>query len=169
MKDTPKWRSANASDLHKWWGFWSMFILLPLTLLMGLWKLRSFQTKIDTNVAFARNRKAESVAQKQLKQAKKYYKAAEIKPFYEELSIAILGYFGNKLNIQEKGLTHQELDLVLKEKGLAVEIRTELISLLKEADAARFSPIQPTMQVLANALEKAERLINQGEEIKNAT
>lgn len=153
------WRSANASDLHLRWGFWSILCLFPLLLWGGLWRLRRFQTKLETNVAFARERKAEPAAHKQLKKAKQLLHSGNGKGFYEELSKAVLGFYGNKFNILEKGLTRVELDQALAAQRVTPAVRQKLLQLLQEADAARFSPIQPSVAQMQNALQQAAALI----------
>ena len=139
---------------------WTYVALLFPLLLVGLtYAYRRHTTRLATDSAFMRNRRAHPLVRKHLKQANTLLQKDEPRAFYEELERAVLGFIGNRLNIAELGLTHVQLDERLAEAGLLPATRADLQNLLATCDAARFAPNRPSHAQMEASLDQARNLI----------
>ena len=152
------WRTGARDPLHHQpWPY--LVLLLPLVGLIGLYAYRRHQSRLATDVRYARSRRAHPVARKHLKQAERLLSEGAGKAFYEEIARAVTGYIGDRLNIAPQGLTIAQLDARLAEAGVPEPTREALRDLLYECDRARFAPVPPTRDTLTTATERAAALI----------
>jgi hypothetical protein len=129
-------------------------------LLVGLLlAYRRHITRLATDTAYARNRRAHPLARKHLKQATALLQRDEPSAFYEELERAVLGFIGNRINLAELGLTRPQLDARLADAGLEQDARRALQRFLETCDAARFAPERPSRQRMETSLDDANHLI----------
>ncbi|MEM6335996.1 MAG: BatD family protein [Bacteroidota bacterium] len=151
-------RTAAGRPLHENW-FAYLGVGLPLLLLLGYAGYRRFTRKLETDVEFARNRRAHPLAKKHLKEAEQLLQMGRHRLFYEEINRALLGFIGNRINAPVLGLTHVQLGDLLIQRGVDVSIARELVDLRNEADAARFSPVAPPREKQETAADRAAGLI----------
>ena len=98
--------------------FWGL-LAAPLLLFGGLLGWRWQRTKqSDIDPREQRMQAARSVAQERLKQAKAHLEAADNRAFYDEISKAILGYVGDKLQLPRSSMTKDSLRQRLEELQL---------------------------------------------------
>lgn len=118
------------------------FVLLgfPLVVLAGALGYRRHQEKLSTNVAYARSRKANQMATRRLKKAGQEMKAGNPKAFYAEVSSALMGFIGDKLNVASAGLVTDEVNSMLHQRGIDEETVTNYIACLQTCDYKRFAP-----------------------------
>lgn len=165
---TAEWLSAEGMPLHR--QIWPYFVLLlPVLALGGLVFYRKHADRMATDAVYARNRVAQPAAKKHLRDAQSKLSSGDAKAFYDEVSRALQGFVGNRLNIAEKGLRMEELVTRLNEAGVLPDVQQELRALLNEADAVRFAPVTPSFQAMKTALERAENLIQQMDDHFRAT
>lgn len=158
LLQTNLWRSVEAQPLHQQtWPY--VVLVLPLLLLVGLFTYRRHAVRLQTDAQFARNRRAHPLARKHLKDAERLLLARQHQAFYEEISRAVRGFVGDRLNVSVLGLTHAQLDRTLAGHQVPNQTRSGLQTLLEECDLARFSPTTPTHEVMETATERAATLI----------
>ncbi len=131
----------------------------PLLALLLAFFYERHQEKLSTNIAYARSRKAGSLAQKQLAAAKKLLQKNEEKNFYAEVQRALMGFLGNKLNIAEAGLITSEVEQMLKEKQVDAETISRYLDCLHTCDFQRFAPAQSNGKAMSEFYEQACRAI----------
>jgi len=154
----PHWRQRDEASLYS--NPWTYALLaLPLVLVGLTYAYRRHVTRLATDSAYARNRRAHPVARKHLKTAETMLSEEAPRRFYEELERAVLGFIGNRLDLAERGLTRPALDARLAAAGLEPGIRAELQRFLETCDAARFAPDQPSRTQMDASLDQAHRLI----------
>jgi len=152
------WRRLDRTPLYG--SLWTYVALLFPLLLIGLtYAFRRHATRLATDPAFMRNRRAHPLVRKHLKHATTLLQQDHPRAFYEELERAVLGFIGNRLNIAELGLTHAQLDDRLADTGLWPATREELQRLLETCDAARFAPNRPSHTQMEASLDQARGLI----------
>lgn len=161
MAGAVSWQKASFSQPLRQNPLVWVALILPLLALGGLFMYRKQTDRIETDVEYARRRQADSVAKKHLKTASRLLEQQQPKSFYEEISRAILGFIGNRLNVAEQGLTSQQLDETLAERGVSDSIRSSLMALLRTCDEVRFSPIQPTPETMRQSYQQGETLLNE--------
>ncbi len=152
------WRSHRQTPLHR--SLWTyLALLVPLLTLGGVYAYHRHATRLATDRAFARSRKAHPLAKKHLKQARALLHAHTPEAYYEELERAVLGFIGNRMNIAERGLTRTELDRRLAEVNLGKDLRQALMDFLHTCDQVRFSPTRPTTSQMEASYDQAQRFI----------
>jgi uncharacterized protein (DUF58 family) len=138
--------------------------LIPLLAFALSWRYQSVREKLDSDVGYARERRARGFAQKRLKLARKLISAQNSKEFYCEISRAMLQYVGDKLNLSAHGLTKDSMVDSLTQKGFAKERIDDLVGLLDSCDFARFAPGSSTEEEMRRFLDRAEKAIVELEE-----
>jgi hypothetical protein len=131
----------------------------PLLALLLAFFYERHQEKLSTNIAYARSRKAGSMAQKQLAAAKKLLQKNEEKNFYAEVQRALMGFLGNKLNVAEAGLITDEVERILKEKQVDAETIRRYLDCLHTCDFQRFAPAQSNGKAMEEFYEQARHAI----------
>lgn len=152
------WLAASGTPLHQQ-VLPILALILPLLGLGGLFFYRQHLDRLNADVAFARERQAQPLAQKHLKTAGNLLSKGEPKAFYDEISKALMGFIGNRFNLAEKGLTLHQLEVFLMEQGLPIDLRETLMRLLQEAEAVRFAPVKPDIATMQTAYQKAAQFI----------
>ncbi len=136
-RENPTWYRSNSSIFSEAW-FW-IVNTFTLIVVLGAVGFHWWTEKMETNVAFARRRKAWSAAQKGLKEAKKVMDVGDKETFFSFLDHAIIGYISDRLGLSTSGVGRQEIEIKLKERNVDVEIIKNTDSLLKRLDLGRFS------------------------------
>lgn len=141
-----------------------LILLYPFSLIILVSSLvyRQHRTKLEKDIGYARRIQAGRMMKKRFQEANNFLAQRNEKEFYAALARAILGYVGDRFNIQAMGMTKEELKVALLEKGLALELLNQLLKLIDTCDKARFSPALiatvNTKQLLKEAKDLLSRL-----------
>lgn len=118
-----------------WWAI--LLGLLAVSLAVGFYLLR--YRSLEANERKAREVKANRVAQKRLKQAKKL-QGGEDAPFYRELLNALWGYLSDKLSIPQADLSAGNVRQLLEARNISTETITQLLQTIEHCEYAQFAP-----------------------------
>ena len=99
--------------------------------------------KFSSNVALSKTKKANSVAVRRLKNAKKLLHDNRTNEFYDETLKAVWGYMSDKLNIPLSQLSKDNIANELTRRGCYSALVEELVNLLNECEFARYAPGDP--------------------------
>ncbi|KAA3618049.1 MAG: protein BatD [Calditrichaeota bacterium] len=138
--------------------FWFLLSGPILVFMSGIF-YRQHQEKLGTNIAYARSRKAQKMANRQLKTAHTAMKAGDVTLFYSELARALTAFAGNKLNVQESALVRDELIKALRFRGIEDELVQSFDSVLQECDFRRFAMPDAPETAMETAYENVNTLI----------
>ena len=123
------------------------FQLIPLLAFAISWRYQKHQEKLNSDVGYARLKRAHKLAKKKLGEAKKLISTDlkaqnswKSKEFYSEVAKAMIGYVGDKLNLPAYGLTKERIEFELSSRGIEKEKIDNLLKLLDSCDYARFAP-----------------------------
>ncbi|HZH74102.1 MAG TPA: BatD family protein [Mariniphaga sp.] len=94
----------------------------------------------NANVALMRNKKANRVAAKRLKEASGYMKKNQNEAFYEAILKAYWGYLSDKLAIPVAHLNRENAISNLKQRNVDEQLINDLLEVLEQAEFARFAP-----------------------------
>jgi hypothetical protein len=119
--------------------FWLAY-LLPLLLFGILLLINRKKLRDNADIARVRNRKANQVAVKRLKQASIYLKEGKKEPFYDEVLKTLWGYTSDKLSIPLSRLNKETIENQLTESKVGEDIRREYMEILDSCEFARFAP-----------------------------
>ncbi len=120
------------------WFYWSL--ILPALILLIVIILKKRADKISGNVDLSRSLKAEKIARKRLKSAKKALDSKENEKFYEEIAKALYGYLEDKLRLNTSEFTLEKVNRILKNQGVEEELLNEITEIADKCEFARFAP-----------------------------
>jgi len=96
--------------------------------------------KESANIALVRNKRANKVALKRLKEASVFLKINHAEKFYEAVIKALWGYLSDKLSIPVADLNREKASVSLLAKGVDPEVVTELLKIIDDCEFARYAP-----------------------------
>lgn len=125
------------STMPPWWG-WLFYPAGLLALALGL-VLGRHRQKLEQDKGYARKARSGRLVKRRLAEARQLLARNNEREFYAALSRAVLGYVGDRFNIEAQGMTGEELGAELERQGVTLTAITELLDIIKGCDAARFS------------------------------
>lgn len=120
-----------------YWGFYLLIILVFGVIIYVYAK----QVKLSADVTGMKMAKANKVARRRLKEAKKFMDTQSYEKFYAEILHAIWGYIGDKLAMPASQLTRQNISDTLRENNTPDEIINRLIAVIDDCEMARYTPM----------------------------
>ena len=137
--------------------FWAAFFL-PSLFLVGAYGYQVHQRRLQSDVVFARRRRASRLARKHLKKARQLLKQQQYEAFYGEISRALIGFIADKTNRPAAGLTLVEIERLLQQQNMPETLIRECLNTLNEADMRRFAGMSASSETDAkNLLKNVER------------
>lgn len=119
--------------------YWLWYII-PLLLLIIFGVVYRKQIKANADIASMRTKKANKVATKRLKVAKKHLQSQNKDSFYEEILRAVWGYLSDKLTIPVANLNRENIEAELTKYGVDAELISLFIDILDTGEFARYAP-----------------------------
>jgi len=149
------WVDKQRIPLHSRKGVW-ILLITPLFILGTSFVFKTYQDKMNSDVAFARSQKAKNHAISELKKAEG---ESDLKIAYNHIQKAITQFISDKLNLPLAGLSIQQLCNALEEKAEeAISNETKL--LLDKCDTIAYAP-NASQEGLEIDIRKAQELIKQ--------
>ncbi len=115
-------------------------IILPILAFVGFIMINKNISKRNSDVVAVKGRKAAKLAKKHLASAEKFKNENNKDAFYLEVSIALNGYIGDKLNIPVAELNKQNIEAHLLNKQVNTETVKKLLDTLNDCEVARYAP-----------------------------
>lgn len=119
-----------------------LWYLLPTLLFLAFSIAYRKQIKENANLALLRTKKANKVANKRLKLAKKYLLAQDKPHFYEEILRAVWGYLSDKLSIPVANLNRDNIEIELARYGADSKLTDSFMHILDTSEFARYAPAE---------------------------
>lgn len=119
--------------------FW-LGILMPILGFVAFYFIRKKNIEMNRDEVAVKGRKATRMAKKRLIVAEQNLKTSNKERFYIEISHALYGYVGDKLNISNANLTKEHISNTLKQRGVNEVTIDNLISSLNTCEYARYAP-----------------------------
>ena len=126
--------------------FWLWYVI-PVVLLLAaliIWHRKAVE---NANVAKVKTKKANKVASKRLKNAKKLMTGGDDGAFYDEILKALWGYTSDKLNIPVSKLSKDNIASELTAHGVEEKTIEEFMTLLNDCEFARYAPAISSVKV----------------------
>ncbi len=92
------------------------------------------------NLTLIKNKRANKVALKRLKEASVFLRNNQAEQFYESVIKALWGYLSDKLSIPIAELNREKAASSLLEKGIEQDVVTELMKIIDDCEFARYAP-----------------------------
>ena len=129
----------QGDDFFGTWKYWAAY-LLPFVLFILLMVLGRKRMKANANVALSRGKKANKVALRRMKAAKKLLDAHDTGKFYDEVLRALWGYVGDKFNMSQESLNKENIEQSLASRNVPEEQVQQFMKVLNDCEFARYAP-----------------------------
>lgn len=150
---------ANESLISSPWFF--VLSILPILLWGVVFVYVRRKEQVEGNLVLMKQIRANKIAQKYLKNAKKLLSNGNNDLFYEETARSLWNFVANKLNISPSELTRETVKEKLLERIPDSELVDKLIELIDRCEMARYSPQfdnEPLEKVYAHSVEVLSKL-----------
>jgi len=127
------------SSFYGTFEFYLVYIL-SLAAFAVVFVLNRKKIKESANIALMRNKRANKVASKRLREASVFLKNNQAEKFYESVIKALWGYLSDKLSIPVAELNRVKASESLLSKGIEQETVTELLQIIDDCEFARYAP-----------------------------
>ena len=121
-----------------WWP--NVTMLLALASIGFAVGYRNHSQRLQSDRGYARMSRSAGLVKRRLKQAEQLLKKHDEKGFHAELSRALLGYLGDRFNLDTPALTRDQLRSALTERSVATPTIDALFDVVDRCEVARFSP-----------------------------
>lgn len=121
--------------------FYLMLLVQLLMCVASLFYLRKRIREMRDTVRI-KNKRANKVALKRLKNANGYMNSGKESLFYQEMLTALLGYVSDKLNIPVSELSKENISQRLLDQGVAEQSSEELLRVISDCEMAQYSPME---------------------------
>lgn len=138
--------------------FWLLLIIPAICYVLFLIWFRKYKKDYADELG-TKKRKANSMAQKQLKLANDFLQKNEYNAFFDEVFKAIYGYIASKLSLSPSELNKEKIKLQLEIKSIDSNTITQLLELLEVCEFARFAPVKDGNK-MKEAYDKSVELIS---------
>ena len=119
--------------------FWLMY-LIPFLAFIVLFIVYRKKLRENANLLLVKNKKANKVARKRLKEAEKFMKQSKAEEFYEAISKAFWGYLSDKLSIPVADLNREKASATLATRQVQQQVIDEFLSTIDTCEFARYAP-----------------------------
>jgi len=129
----------KGSSFYGTFEFYSIFIVCIIGFTV-FYVLNLKKINESKNVALVKNKRANKVALKRLKEASGFLKNNQAEKFYEAVIKALWGYLSDKLSIPVADLNRDKASGSLLEKGMEPDVIAELMKIIDDCEFARYAP-----------------------------
>lgn len=144
------------------WKYWISY-LLPIVAFVIAVILGRKRMQANANIAASRGKKANKVALKRMKTAKKLLDEHDQGKFYDEVLRALWGYAADKLNLPQESLSKDTINEQMLSRGASQERIDQLIKVQNDCEFARYAPGDPN-ENMENIYNNAIQAITQMED-----
>ena len=132
-------KSKGKRDFYASTTYYLLYII-PLLLFIAYIIVHRKRVVENANISLVRTKKANKVAVKRLKIAKKLLAMNKKNEFYDEILKTLWGYMSDKMNIPVSLLSKDNVANELEKRGADASLIAELNAVLNESEFARYAP-----------------------------
>lgn len=119
--------------------FWMLLAAIVAATVI-IWAVLRKRAAVKADIALSRNKAATKMARKRLSNAGMFLDKNLRTAFYEELHKALLGFVGDKLNIDIADMNRDNIVSRLSEAGVPDDLTNDFCTLLDACEMERYSP-----------------------------
>jgi len=129
----------KGSSFYGTFEFYAIYILSAIGF-AAFFVINRKKIKENSNLVLVRNKRANKVALKRLKEASGFLKNNQAEQFYEAVIKALWGYLSDKLSIPVADLNREKASESLLVQGIDQETVSELMKIIDDCEFARYAP-----------------------------
>ena len=139
--------------------FLAFIFLTPILVVIACVYVQRHRELLQTDVGYARKRRALSRAKKQLSNARRLVQLDNPSEFYSRLAKTVMEHIADKLNLAPASITSDNISGILENRGVSHDVIKELKECLESCDYGRFSASQHSKDQMVSTLDTAEEFI----------
>ena len=139
--------------------FLAFIFLTPILVVIVCIYVQRHRELLQTDVGYARKRRALSRAKKQLSNARRLVQLDNPSEFYSTLAKTVMEHIADKLNLAPASITSDNISGILENRGVSHDVIKELKECLESCDYGRFSASQHSKDQMVRTLDTAEEFI----------
>ena len=139
--------------------FLAFIFLTPILVVIACVYVQRHRELLQTDVGYARKRRALSRAKKQLSNARRLVQLDNPSEFYSTLAKTVMEHIADKLNLAPASITADNISGILENRGVSHDVIKELKECLESCDYGRFSASQHSKDQMVRTLDTAEEFI----------
>jgi len=139
--------------------FLAFIFLTPILVVIVCIYVQRHRELLQTDVGYARKRRALSRAKKQLSNARRLVQLDNPSEFYSTLAKTVMEHIADKLNLAPASITSDNISGILENRGVSHDVIKELRECLESCDYGRFSASQHSKDQMVRTLDTAEEFI----------
>ncbi len=139
--------------------FLAFIFLTPILVVIACVYVQRHRELLQTDVGYARKRRALSRAKKQLSNARRLVQLDNPSEFYSRLAKTVMEHIADKLNLAPASITSDNISGILENRGVSHDVIKELKECLESCDYGRFSASQHSKDQMVRTLDTAEEFI----------
>ncbi len=136
-----------------WWP--NLLYVASLALVGGALGYRTHERRLRSDRGYARKLRSSGLVRARLRQAESLLKKKDEKGFHAALAQAVMGYVGDRHDIDAQAMTREQLQAELERLGVDPAAIAAVVEVLAQCDTARFSPGLATVKDPRTLFEKA--------------
>jgi hypothetical protein len=121
-------------------GWINLLYVLSLGLVTGALWYRGHSQRLLSDRGYARKARSSRLVRSRLRQAGAFLKKKDERSFHAALTQAVMGYLGDRFNIETQAMTKEQLQAELERLQIGTGVVADVIALLEQCEIARFSP-----------------------------
>jgi hypothetical protein len=136
-----------------WWP--ALLYLVSLGLVGGAFTYRAHERRLRADRGYARKVRSSRLVRARLRQAEALLKKRDEKGFHAALAQAVMGYVGDRHDMDTQAMTRELLQAEMERRQLDPAAVAAVVEVLSQCDYARFSPGLVTVKDPRELFEKA--------------
>lgn len=121
-----------------WWP--GVMVVLSFGMMGSALWYRGHSERLLSDRGYARKNRSASLVKRRLRDAERLLRKSDEKGFYAELTRAVMGYVGDRFNIDSHAMTRDQLRGELSRLQVPGETSAALLDIVDQCEIARFSP-----------------------------
>ncbi len=121
-----------------WWS--NLLYVLSLAMLAGALGYRGHRERLVSDRGYARKSRSSALVRQRLRQAERLLRQQDERGLYAALTQAVMGYLGDRFNIETHAMTKDQLRAALEQHQVTPELTATVLGIVDECELARFSP-----------------------------
>jgi len=158
MREPTTWRKPHETVFSQFW-FW-LLNGAALLIFLGAIGLRWWTDKLESNLTFARRRRAWPKVQARVRVLQERLAGNDTADFYSQLDQALIGYIADRLGLALAGLGPGEIEPALRQRLPDSDLVKATLKLLIRLDEIRFLPDAIADEEPAGMLKNVRELLN---------
>jgi len=118
----------------------NLLYAVSLGLVAGAFWYRGHTQRLLSDRGYARKVRSSGLVRARLRQAEAFLKKKDERSFHAALTQAVMGYLGDRFNIETQAMTKEQLQAELERLQVGPETVAAVIEVIEQCEFARFSP-----------------------------